>query len=94
MTECVCSGLCFATELDLAILRDNRHHVKCPLHLTEKRPRLFYYEEAENCWTPAAGLDVDSIVSLDSFFEHKEEIEIRFRRYDMTDEEFYNLPEA
>ena len=91
--ECLCSRLCFATEQDLAALSDKRHHPACPLHKTEKHPRLFYYEEAENCWCPAPD-KIENVVSLDCFFEDQDRMEIEFKRIDMTDDEFYNLEEA
>lgn len=90
---CLCATLCYATELDMVTVRDKRHHPACPLHKTEKYPRLFYYEEAEDCWTPAPDR-VDCIVSIDSFTGPDDRIEIDFKRLDMTDEEFYNLPEV
>lgn len=58
-----------------------------------KKPRLFYWEEAEDCWTPAEGLEIDNIVDVSSM-DNEEVIEIRFRRFDMTDSEFENLPEC
>lgn len=90
---CYCATLCYSTELDFATAKDKRHHPACPLHKTEKHPRLFYYEEAEECWTPAPD-DVGCIVSLESFMGSDDGIEIDFKRLDMTDEEFYNLPES
>ena len=89
---CGCALLYFSSEQDLAALKDKRHHQACPLYKTEKHPRLFYYEEAENCWTPAPN-DIESIVSLESFMGHDDRIEIEFKRLDMTDDEFYSLPE-
>ncbi len=62
---CECSRLCFASDRDLAALAEKRHHSACPLYKTEKHPRLFYYEEAEDCWTPAPDM-VDCLVSLES----------------------------
>lgn len=59
-----------------------------------KRPRLFYYEEAENAWCPAEGLEVDNILGIDLFLYDGNEIEIQFKRQDMTDEEFNAMPEA
>lgn len=88
---CRCATLCYAAELDVVTARDKRHHPACPLHKTEKHPRLFYYEEAENCWSPAPDR-VEQIVSLDNFSDRDDRIEISFRRCDMTDYEFYNLP--
>ena len=55
-----------------------------------KKPRLFYYEESENCWCPADKLSVDNIISTDSFISDGEIIEIQFKRVDMTDEELEN----
>ncbi|HDH53516.1 MAG TPA: hypothetical protein ENH24_03415 [Nitrospirae bacterium] len=65
-----------------------------------KKPRLFYWKDAEDAWCPAEGLNLSDIVSLDIFVEG-EEIEIRFKRLDMydlntenlTDDEYDNLPE-
>lgn len=91
-TDCRCIQLCYASELDFATLAAHRHHPECPLHKTEKHPRLFYYEEAEDCWTPAPD-KVDCIVPIDGFAGPEDRIEISFKRLDMTDEEFYNLPE-
>lgn len=59
-----------------------------------KRPRLFYYEEAENAWCPAEGLEVDNIIGIDLFLRDSDTIEIQFKRQDMTDEEFEALPEG
>lgn len=89
--ECKCSGLCFSSEQDLANLKAGRHHTACPLYATEKHPRLFYFEEGESCWCPAPD-KVENIVDVSVFFDG-DEIEIRFKRFDMTDEQFQNLPE-
>jgi hypothetical protein len=90
---CNCSNLCFASEVDLAALQDKRHHSACTLHRTEKYPRLFYYEEAENCWTPVPER-IENIIDVQNFMGDNEIIEIQFRRSDMTDAEFYNLEEV
>ena len=58
-----------------------------------KKPRLFYYEEAESAWCPAEGLTVDNILSTDLFMSDGEVIEIQFKRVDMTDAEFEKIPE-
>ena len=60
----------------------------------QKKPRLFYYEEAEVAWAPADGLDLVNIVGDTHLMDAGEEIEIRFKRIDMTDDEFANLPEV
>jgi|GEM_PF-5656713 len=59
----------------------------------EKKPRLFYFEEACDAWVPAPD-HVENILSLDSFMSDNEEIEIRFKRVDMTDDEYDNMPEG
>jgi hypothetical protein len=58
-----------------------------------KKPRLFYWEEAEDCWCPADGLSIENIVSLD-MLDAEEVQEIRFKRIDMTDAEFEAMPEV
>jgi len=56
-------------------------------------PRLFYYEEACQAWTYAP-IRVDQILDVKGCMStHGEEVVIRFKRLDMTDEEFNNLPE-
>lgn len=89
---CECSRLCFASDQDLAALAQKRHHSACPLYKTEKHPRLMYYEEAIDAWTPAPD-DLASIISMEMFLRDGDIIEISFKQHDMTDEEFYSLPE-
>lgn len=60
--------------------------------MSEKKPRLFYYEEAEECWAPVADL-LENIVSIESFTYDGQTIELQFKRIDMTDDEFDNLEE-
>lgn len=70
------------------------HHVACPKYKTEKIPRLFYYEEAIGAYVPAPKL-LENIINIDSHFSyHGEMEEIQFKRMDMTDEEFMNLPDG
>ena len=57
-----------------------------------KRPRLFYYEEGVDAWCPVPDR-LDGIIDLGLFMMNGEEINIRFRRIDMTDPEFNSLPE-
>jgi hypothetical protein len=80
-----------AIDIHLAAMQDKRHHPACPLHVTEKHPRLFYYEETENCWAPAPE-SIENIISVD-LLDDCEAQDVTFKRVDMTDEEFYNLPE-
>jgi len=61
--------------------------------LTEKKPRLFYYEEAVDAWIPAPD-NLENIIALDSHFgSDKEVIEIKFKRLDLSDLEMEALPE-
>lgn len=55
-------------------------------------PRLFYWEEAVDAWCPAPD-HVESIIGVENFSEDNEVIEIQFKRFDMTDEEYNNLPD-
>ncbi len=65
-----------------------------PADANGKRPRLFYWEDAEDCWCPAEGLEVDNIISVDLFLSDGGIEEIRFKRQDMTDAEFDAIPEG
>lgn len=58
-----------------------------------KRPRLFYWEEGVNAWCPAPERIEHILEATSHFSEHGEEVEIRFKRFDMTDEEYAALPE-
>jgi hypothetical protein len=52
-----------------------------------KKPRLFYWEEAVDAWCLAPE-KVENILDAEShFFRHGDEVEIRFKRMDMTDNE-------
>lgn len=59
-----------------------------------RHPRLFYYEDTEDAWAPADGLEVESIVGNPSELDADEEREIRFKRMDMSDAEMDALPEV
>lgn len=61
--------------------------------MSDKKPRLFYFEDAVDAWCPADNLDVENIISIDSFYKEEEIIEIQFKRIDMTDAELAALPE-
>lgn len=67
-----------------------------PKDANGKRPRLFYFEDAEGCWCPADGYDlaVENIIDVDSFMSDGEVIAIEFKRQDMTDEEHAAIPEG
>ena len=62
----------------------------------EKKPYLFYYEEAEDAWIPAPDI-TEAMVSTDNFkgrdgWDIEDRIEIQFRVCMLTDEEYENLP--
>ena len=62
--------------------------------MSEKRPRLFYFEDAESCWAPAPD-KIEHIIDLEHFCGvDNEVISINFKVVLMTDEEFDNLPET
>ncbi len=69
------------------------HHKKCPKYKTEKFPYLAYYEEAVNAWIPAPEL-VSELISVEDQLELGDTMTLEFKRYDLTDYEFDNMPEA
>ena len=54
----------------------------------EKKPRLFYYEEADSAYIPAP----EKVKDIIDEYEDDDPISIEFRWFLMTDEEFNNLP--
>jgi len=59
-----------------------------------KKARLFYWEEGHDSWIPVpVNVDGELICTEDSMDEG-EEITLRFKRFDMTDEEMAALPEV
>lgn len=67
-----------------------------PLDANGKRSRLFYWEEACDCWAPVPFEhdEIPGIFSIDLLSEHGETAVIRLKRFDMSDEEFAALPEV
>lgn len=60
-----------------------------------KKPRLFYYEEAENAWCPAAIAFDPSFESAElDMLDDGEEKAIRIKRIDMTDADYDAMPEG
>lgn len=60
-----------------------------------KKPRLFYYEEAENCWLPASLAIEENFADAElSMLDNQEVKDIRIKRIDMTDAEYEAMPEA
>ncbi|MCP5014282.1 MAG: hypothetical protein GY938_03255 [Ketobacter sp.] len=60
--------------------------------MSEKKPRLFYLEESIPAWVPAPE-NIESIVEV-ADIELDEVHVIEFRRVDLTDDEYENLPGA
>lgn len=60
-----------------------------------KKPRLFYYEEAEDAWLPASLAIEENYAEAElSMLEDGEEKAISIKRIDMTDAEFDGMPES
>ena len=60
-----------------------------------KKPRLFYYEEAENAWLPASLAIEENFADAElSMLDNEEVKEIRIKRLDMTDAEYEGMPEV
>lgn len=57
-----------------------------------KKPRLFYWHEGMNAWTPAP-YKTEQFLDMEEMFDGDLEI-IKFKRIDMTDEEYANLPDG
>lgn len=64
-----------------------------PRVMNEKKPRLFYWEDAENCWAPVPER-VDEFFSVDHCSWDGAVVAVEFKRIDMTDEEYDALPEV
>lgn len=86
---CDCSKMHFCDPETWGI----HHHMSCPLYKTEKHPYLFYYEDGVDRWVLVPKrVDGELICTADDL-DDDEEIELRFKRVDMTDAEFDALPE-
>lgn len=86
MPEC-CNGFAITEFADLGA----HHHRRCPKYQTEKFTYLFYYSDALDKWVKAPDhlpLIVDPLGLGVGDVE-----EVKFKRLDLTDEEFNNLPE-
>jgi hypothetical protein len=58
-----------------------------------KKPRLFYWEAQLDTWCFINEKDVPALLELENM-EEGEEVQLRFMRKDMTDEEVENLPDV
>lgn len=60
-----------------------------------KKPRLFYWEEAEDAWCPAQIVFDDNYIEAElSNLDDGETRAIRIKRIDMTDAEYEAMPEG
>ncbi len=61
----------------------------------EKKPHLFYFEDAVNAWVPVPVETEKAILAefWDGCLDEGDEIELQIRRHDMTDAEFDAIPE-
>lgn len=60
--------------------------------MSEKKPRLFYYDDGVCSWLPCPDR-VEDLVDVD-ILGNGETMEVQVKRYDMTDAEFAALPEV
>ena len=70
------------------------HHGRCPKYATDTVPWLVCYDPAFDAWTLAPDNVVDNVFDFPDSMERGSEVEIRFKRVDMTDKEINELPEA
>ena len=84
MTECNCVNERIIPNENTPV--GSKHLIGCP----KLKSYLFYWEEAVSAWVPAP-TDLDAIISTDNL-EQGEELEIKFKRFDMTEEEYKNIP--
>lgn len=88
--DCECFGWCRVDPIDLC--GTDAHHSRCEKYQTEKRPRLFYWEEAHDAWVPSPD-KIENIIDVAFQLEPDEDMEIRFKRVDLTDKEMEDLPD-
>ncbi len=91
ITNCECFSWARCETIDLMGI--DAHHHRCDKYSSEKRPRLFYWEEAHDAWVPAPE-NIENIIDVTFTLDPNEETEIRFRRADYTDKEMAELPDA
>src|SRR5688500_1903332 len=53
----------------VALQAEKTNHQGTKAPSTEKKPRLFYWEDAENCWAPVPDDEVPGIINTDNFSE-------------------------
>jgi predicted RNA-binding protein len=60
----------------------------------ERKPTLFYYEDALDAWVPAPEKVENMIDARDHFSDDGEVITIQFKRIDISEREIQELPEG
>lgn len=66
------------------------HHINCRHYATNKYTYLFYYSDGFDAWIPVSEKTGNVVDVLD--FDANEEREIKFKRVDMTDKEYDEMP--
>ncbi len=69
------------------------HHINCEKYGTEKHSYLFYYEETEDAWVPVPERTEHLIDAADQL-EDGEKMQLEFKRVDMTDKQYAELPDC
>lgn len=85
---CECASWCLAAGPESG---GKHHHKNCPKYATEKFPCLLYWEEGVDAWVPVP-VFVENMIEAQNLSEGDVE-EIRFKRIDLTDKEFDEIPE-
>ncbi|EOV1090651.1 hypothetical protein ACOLXF_000289 [Vibrio fluvialis] len=71
---------------DVTTPKGSKHNKGC----SQLKSYLFYYEDSVDAWVPVPKC-IDGIIGTESLDEG-EELDIRFKRFDMTEEEYQNIP--
>ena len=82
-----CENFCIEKLADIG----QHHHKNCPNYGTQKHPYLFYHCDGQDAWIPASEM-LENTIDVANL-EDKEEYEVRFKRLDLTDKEYDEMPE-
>lgn len=82
---CECTNFAIMTMDDIG----KHHHRRCDKYETEKHPYLMVFAEGINSWIPAK--DGGFIDDYTNHLDDGDEMELKFKRKDMTDKEYANL---
>lgn len=84
MAACNCKNERIIPDVNTPV--GSKHLLGCP----QLKSYMFYWEEAASAQVPASD-DIDSIISTDNQ-DQGEELEIKFKRFDMTEDEYKSIP--